>query len=556
MAKSRIDSRTPEATQSFRYPLFASVNFRGIDEGKDQRFVNCFPEALVNQETGAKKYYMIKRAGYSLYSTPKGAGGVGRGLYSWNGKVYSVIDNGIYSGTTNIGTIGTSTGWVSLVEMSSNAGTPYLCLSDGSKLYLISTTDVVTTIDNTQVQSASITNAGSGGAPASGTWATSGGGGAGATGTFTITGGIISAVTVTTRGSGYTSTPTITISTGALPTGGVLTANLCAFPPNNLISIKYFDGYIFAATAAGRIYNCDVGQPTIWQPSNYLSAEMFPDDLVGLARQNNMLVAFGDNSTQFFYDAANATGSPLANAEQAVLQVGSVNAASIMQQEQFVTWVAKGDTGGYFIYRLDGLTNTKKISTEPIERILNREGAALATCRAFPMRYQGHFFYVLQLTSRTILYDFEEDVWHEWEDTDGSKFPMVESNEFGYSPLMLHASAGKIFKLDETLYQDNGTPFTVTIQTSRIDMETMHRKFMWKFELVGDSQSTSSPISVQYSDDDYNTWSTARTLDLNNIHNFLHRLGSFRRRAFRLMHTVNTPLRLEAIEVEIEQGDY
>ena len=33
-------------------------------------------------------------------------------------------------------------------------------------------------------------------------------------------------------------------------------------------------------------------------------------------------------------------------------------------------------------------------------------------------------------------------------------------------------------------------------------------------------------------------------------------LGRFHRRAFRLAHTANTPLRLEAIELGVEQGRY
>lgn len=68
-----------------------------------------------------------------------------------------------------------------------------------------------------------ISNPGSSGG-VSGTWATSGGGGSGATGTFTCVGGVFTATTITNHGSGYTSVPTIVVSTGTFPSGGVLTA--------------------------------------------------------------------------------------------------------------------------------------------------------------------------------------------------------------------------------------------------------------------------------------------------------------------------------------------
>lgn len=552
MAKATQDNEIRQT----RFPLFGNINARGTDENKDQRYVNCFPESSTNSETGNKKYTLIKRAGYSLTSTVKGAGGVGRALAIWRSKTYSIIDNTIYSNTTNIGTIGTSTGYVSIAEMSRNAGTPYLCISDGAKLYLVSTSDVVTTIDNTQVQSLSITNVGSGGAPVSGTWATSGGGGAGATGTFTITGGILSATSVTTRGTGYTSVPTITISTGALPTGGALLANLCAFPPVNIISITYMDGYIFAGTLEGRIYNSDVGDPTLWQPSNYIAAEMFQDDLVALSRQNNMLVSLGKSSTQFFYNAANPTGSPLANTEQAVLQFGTINNRCVVSHESYLAWVAEAETGGYSVIRLNGTSDIKKISTEPIERILNAEGSSLATALAYPIRYQGHFWYVLKLSSRTLLYDYDEDMWHDWESTSGGNFPMIECQEFNYVPIMLHESDGKLYSLDASLYQDNGVNFSAKMITSRVDLESSRRKFLNKLELGGDVQSTTSIITVEYSDDDYLTWSAPRILDMANSHNFLKQLGSFRRRAFRLIHMANTPMRLEYLELETTEADY
>lgn len=550
------NQQSADPVKKTRFSIYGNINSRGTSESKDQRFVNCFPESNTNTETQAKKFTLIKRAGYSELYVPKSAGGVGRGLYAWNSKVYSVIDNAIYSNTTNIGTIGTSTGYVSMVEMSQNAGTPYLCISDGSKLYLVSTSDVVTTIDNTQVQSVSITNAGSGGSPSSGTWATTGGGGSGATGTFTITGGIISSTSVTTRGTGYTSTPTITITSGALPTSGALSANLCAFPPSNIISITYMDGYIFAGTSAGRIYNSDVGQPTIWQPSNYISAEMFSDNLIALARQNNLLVALGTSSTQFFYDAANATGSPLANTEQAVLQFGTASAGSVVQHENYVSWVAKGETGGYFIVRLDGVTSTKRVSLEGIERVLSGEGSSIETARCYPIRYQGHFWYCLRLTNRTYLYDYDEDVWHEWEHTDGTNFPAIESAEFQQHPIFLDVSRGRVYKMDDTLFQDAGVNFTAAVTTSKIDLESNRRKFMYRFSLGSDIQTTSAPITIEYSDDDYVTWSTPRILDMTNNHNFLTRLGSFRRRAFRFLFTNNNPMRLDYFEVETEEADY
>lgn len=54
--------------------------------------------------------------------------------------------------------------------------------------------------------------------PNSGTWTTTGGAGVGAAGTFTATAGNLATVTITSRGTGYTSNPTFVPSSGSIGT--------------------------------------------------------------------------------------------------------------------------------------------------------------------------------------------------------------------------------------------------------------------------------------------------------------------------------------------------
>ena len=71
---------------------------------------------------------------------------------------------------------------------------------------------------------------------------------------------------------------------------------------------------------------------------------------------------------------------------------------------------------------------------------------------------------------------------------------------------------------------------------------------------MGDFTSSSSTISISWSDDDYKTFSTARTVDPVG-HMFLRNLGSFRRRAHKISHTANEALRLEGMELEFDLGE-
>ena len=111
-----------------------------------------------------------------------------------------------------------------------------------------------------------------------------------------------------------------------------------------------------------------------------------------------------------------------------------------------------------------------------------------------------------------------------------------------------------IYKFDESVYQDAGTNFTCSVVTEANDFGTLNRKFMHRLALVADRPSSSSNISVQWSDDDYETFSTARSIDLKQDLSSTYQLGWFRQRIFKFTYTDNYPMRIQDIEVDINKG--
>lgn len=468
----------PVTKKSVRIPLFGSPTNRTNSVDTDQRYVNCFPEFVDNPVAGVTRVFVTKRFGTSTHSQPAGTSGEGRGIFTWNSKLYSVIGNKLYSNTTAIKTLTTSTGAVGFTDTS--GGTDYLFLCDGVKGYYISTADTVTEVTDVD------------------------------------------------------------------------------FPTPHIQTPVYMDGYVFLPKSTGQIYNCDLNDITSWQATNFVTPESFPDGIVGLARQNNQVVALNELSVEFFYDAANATGSPLSPTQQAIIQFGCASTGSIAQQESLLAFVAQSGTGNKFVVVVDGF-KPQVISTASIDRILEAEAANIIDCWGYFFRKKGHYFYVLNLpsNSRTVVYDFNTKMWHEWSFNDGSgvqtMFPMVQTAELNSALYMLHQSNGYVYQAAVSLYQDNGNPIQVQIQTARYDGETAMTKFMSRLELICDNVATTSPVSVYYSDDDYKTWSSARTMDMIS-RCYLYRLGSFRRRAFQFIHTANTSFRVEAIEMIIDLG--
>lgn len=330
------------------------------------------------------------------------------------------------------------------------------------------------------------------------------------------------------------------------------------FPTPHITTPTFMDGYVFLLKTNGDICNSVLEDPTSWDASNFITADSFPDLTVALARQNNLVVALGETSVEFFYDAGNATGSPLGTTPYTI-QFGCASIGSITQEESLVTFVCKSKTGGVFISIVDGV-NPTTISTEPINRILHAEGEAIQYSWAYITRAQGHSFYVLNLPiqRRTLVYDYDEKMWHEWSWNTGTSqdmFPFSWRVGADSELYFLHETDGYVYKASVNTYTDNGNAIQVLIQTSRFDGDTAKVKFLSKLEFICDRQTTSSPISVSYSDDDYQSWSSARTVDLNN-RAVLWRLGSFRRRAFLFTHQQNTPFRIEAVEMDLDIGSH
>lgn len=543
-------AQKPDDIQTVRIPILGESLARGTTASKDQRFVNGYFDVLKNSVTGKNTYFFTKRPGAARLSQPPGASGTARGMYVWNGNIYSCYGTQLYKGTTNLGvTLTTSTGRVYFEATRPSSGnSPVLAVSDTVSLYVIATGDGVTVLNNVAITSSSVAN------PSVITTATAHGLATGNqvwiqnhTGSTPALDDQVFTVTVT----GPT-TFTIPMNVTVGGTGGTLGV----FPTPNLGQLVYFDGYLFVLKTDGSLCNSDLDDARTWDPTKFIIPIMDNGNVVGITRQANFMYVFGDKWTQGFYNNANALGSPLTNYEAAMLQMGCVARDTIVNEEAFITWVGSSDLGGFTVYRLTGASTTKDIGDPTINRVLNAEGSSLSSARASLIRTAGHTFYILTLTSanRTFLYDYELDMWFEWAGTDGNAWPMLGFAQYSNTLIAQHTTDGRIYTISPTTYQDDSTNFTVLARFGRTDLETNNRKFVRALDLIGDMQSTTTPVSIQYSDDDYQTLSTARTFDMVDYHPYGTNFGNFRRRSWQLSYAGANPLRVEAIQMKYRLG--
>jgi hypothetical protein len=320
----------------------------------------------------------------------------------------------------------------------------------------------------------------------------------------------------------------------------------------------YLDGFIFVATVAGRIYNSGIENPTIWN-GDFITAEAEPDSIIGIVKHFNYLVSFGTWSTEFFYDAATPTGSPLLRNDAARLEIGCANGGSIVQIEQAVLWVGKSRQHGKSVFIMDGLSPVK-VSTPYIEKFLNAD--QLDDVRACTFKIAGHTFYVLTLfagypNGYTFIYDIDEKEWYNWTKVNvnnvESYFSPMFITEFQTNYYAMDGDTGNIYTISTTVYDDVDKGIQYGSTTPISDSGTTKRKFYRRVEVVGDK--VSGTFQICHSDDDYQTWSAWREISLSATRAQLYNMGQARRRAWKFLCTDAVPIKLDAIEMDFDIGD-
>ncbi len=573
------------------------IEFRNASTNKGSKMVNCYTEIQGDNK------YVYKRPGLVSTGIDFGAG-VGQGLYTYKNKIVGVVSNVLYNVTgTTPASVGSLSGTTTPCYFSNTLNDGYLFFHKKDKCYTWDGT-TFSQVTNDRVGFVTVNSGGSGYTTAPTVTFTAPPSGTTATGTAQISGGIVTSISITNGGSGYVTAPSITIGTEwtastavstnaqifyagrlyTVTTGGTTgttapthtsgsaangtatlayagtaataTCELNSFPASDLVpGTAYLDGYIFVMTSDGKIWNSEPEDPTKWYSLNYVTAEAESDKGVAITKHYNYVIAFGQWSTEFFYDAANPVGSPLLPNSTMRLEIGCANGDSVVQLQETVVWVGVGRNTGRAVFMLDG-TRPVQMSDTSVERIL--DASTLANVRSYSLKVAGHYFYILNLIddNLTLVLDIKNKEWSIWTSflnnqesiLDGSYFTSL--NNVSYT---LDISDGKVYNISESNYTDHSGPIQFRIRTPIIDGDATKRKFISRLEIVGDK--VPATLRIRHTDDDYQNWSPYRNVNLQDTRCILFQNGSFRRRAYEFFCTDNQPLRLLACEMDIEPGN-
>ena len=336
---------------------------------------------------------------------------------------------------------------------------------------------------------------------------------------------------------------------------GIVQITDADFPASFCKGWSYIDGTTYVMTPSAAIQGDDINTPQTWDPLNTITAQISPDRGVALAKQLVYVIALKQWSTEVFYDAGNATGSPLGPVQGARASYGCVSADSVQSIDDILIWACTNQSSAAQIVKMEGL-KVQIVSTDPIERLLDK--ADFTTTYSMQYKNIGHRLYILTLVNSniTLVYDLDENMWHQWTDGNGDYFPFVSTTyDSSRRHIFQHESNGKLYLADETYYTDAGDVITVDIVTPNFDGGTNRRKQMTQMKFIAD-QVEGSELLVRKNDNDYKVgyWSNFRTVDLSKQQPVMSNCGTFVRRAYNFRHQKATFFRMKAIELQMDLG--
>lgn len=339
---------------------------------------------------------------------------------------------------------------------------------------------------------------------------------------------------------------------GEISTALVVTTSADAdIPSNHVPKPIYLDGYIFLVNKTdSQIYNSDVDNPMVWTSGNYIGAEASPDKLLWIERMSNYIVAFGQASIEFFYDAANLS-SPLARNDTFYKQIGYVGGAAKYLNKVFFIGRSLGGTMDIFVAEDSKVT---PISDEQISKMLadSHTGFDSSTVHGAIIAVNGRTLYAFTVNNESWVFDVDTEMYSRWTGINVRNSTIIETNT-GHTTFMLLQGTNGVYSLDPYGNTDYSGNFTMKIRTDNETYGTMQLKFMGRFSFFADA-NTSASVFVSTTDDDYQHYSTAREIKLNQDLPSIRKLGGFRKRAFVFTSTDEHPVRLYGYEVDLNMG--
>lgn len=328
-------------------------------------------------------------------------------------------------------------------------------------------------------------------------------------------------------------------------------------PSGSCGHIAYMDGYIFIGNTDGRIYNSTLNNPTTGY-TDFIGSEITPGILITIFKYRSYILVFKTHGMEMFRIGEQTTGSPLQRIPELAHRIGifydpsgttfgslPISAPPIVNGNDTIYWLGQGDDG-LGIYTMDE-TSPKKISKPEHDKYLSKYGGYIKYVTIGRRR-----LLLVYCTYEWLVYDIDLSYWSVWLSAKISTLFKSWSNLYNgegligaYNNVYYSWTPGS-----SVPYLDIDSNITRIMRTSIIDFDTYSYKDIPALTVIGDKQSSTSNISLRWSKDDYQSWTTAKNIDMSSAFPTTQALGTSRRWAFEFSDTVQNPQRVRGFELE------
>jgi hypothetical protein len=308
----------------------------------------------------------------------------------------------------------------------------------------------------------------------------------------------------------------------------------------------YQDGYIIVSVPDSSSFQISgLNDATDWTATDYASAEGSPDKLVRVISDHRELWLFGESTTEVFYNSGNAD---FPFERTTFIERGCGGKWTVQKDDNSVFWL--GDDG--VVYRANGYTPVR-VSTHAIETEIK---GYTSEPRSYLHEYEGHKFYILSYSEGTWAYDISVSRW-----TERGSYGLTRSRvNCICDDIAGDYANGKVYRFNGETYDEGGETLqriAVTPFIGEWDTVSVLNKLTIQFEQgtgLPNDQGDDPQVMLDWTEDG-KTWSHSLSRSIGalgeyNWQTIFHRLGTFRKRAFRL--TISDPVNVVLIDAYAE----
>lgn len=338
--------------------------------------------------------------------------------------------------------------------------------------------------------------------------------------------------------------------------------------PNPFIpSVVVLNNYNFFLDTKGNLWNTDVGDPANINGLSFVQA--FSNTATqpkGLSVHNGYLVAIGNNQIRFFQITGAINGSSVVPIQNLDFGIGSspstfpTSSNGISNQDEHLVFVGETDSISTPIYVL----RPNSLVPEKITYPYLSNFLAVINASGF-IKFRDHLCYFINSGGIIFVYDFLTKIWARWNvpvdsGNNTSLFDAVDMYA-DVTYMFAYSTANNVFYFDALLGAGNDSVigFTAPAYVPSIvlkpqDFGTVKSKQFRSAAIIGDKTVSALNVTLSYSDDEGLSFSTPRTIALNQNRPITRNLGRSYRRCWKLTLPTNWSARIDALEIDAELG--